>query len=98
MYKPVVLMMVLAIATGCSLNGFQDDTNTTLNTTNTTRFSECPNTDALSYDNRTNTYIDWRNCMPGSQTSSGCDDQKDLAYEEWVRENCGYNYTVRIAY
>lgn len=56
---------------------------------------ECPDRASLSYDNSTDMYVEWKDCMPPA--GDDCD-VVDADREKWVEEHCGFNYTVRVAY
>lgn len=58
---------------------------------------ECPNIEDLDYDETTDTYIQWVNCMPGPDSPTQ-DCEGDEEYEAWVTENCGFKFDIRGAY
>ena len=59
---------------------------------------DCPDPSTLSYDNDSDTYVEWRDCMPSPDRENEDCDQVNEDYVDWVNENCGFNYSVQVAY
>jgi hypothetical protein len=92
----LAIIAVSSLVAGCVPSGQPVE-----NTSNPENVSNqsfvCPDTERLEYDNETNTYYEYRNCMPGPRRLPDCGDI-DQDRVDWIEENCGFNYTVSIAY
>jgi hypothetical protein len=85
----IILVIIIIITTSCN-------SEVKMPIDNNTTYAECPDIERLSYDNNTDTYTLWINCMPSPGESKPCGPNKE--YEEWVNENCGIKFRFRAAY
>ncbi len=55
----------------------------------------CPDTNKLDYEEKSETYVQWKNCMLHEGVNKPCG--ADFKYELWVNNNCGIKFKIKTA-